>query len=204
MDGATHYELLGLDPSAGPEVVRAAYRRVSARVHPDAGGTAALFRQVHEAYATLGDPVRRAAYDDRLRPGAANAAGTDRVPPWSEPAGPCPPGAAPVHVPWPARHPSAVVTAGGVSVLYLGVVLVNGLAVVGALAVFLGLVGLLGSGRARAQDTARGAEAPTGAVARFAGDLRWGIPRVARFVAVLVVLWVVRAEFRRATGAGRR
>jgi curved DNA-binding protein CbpA len=88
MGDATHYELLGLHPGDGPEHVRAAYRRVSVRVHPDAGGTDALFRQVHGAYRTLADPVRRAEYDDRLRRGAAGTAGPERGPTWSTPAPP--------------------------------------------------------------------------------------------------------------------
>ena len=67
MGDATYYELLGIDATAGPDEVRSAFRRVSTRVHPDTGGTAALFRQVEQAYRTLSDPVRRADYDRSLR-----------------------------------------------------------------------------------------------------------------------------------------
>ena len=76
---ADYYDILGLDPSANTDRIRAAYRQVASRVHPDAGGTGALFRQVNEAYETLSDPERRAAYDDGLRSGQ-----------WEDPSGPWP------------------------------------------------------------------------------------------------------------------
>ncbi len=63
---ADFYEILELDESATPEEVKRAYRRLVRRAHPDANPhaeTAALFRQVQEAYETLRDPAARAAYD---------------------------------------------------------------------------------------------------------------------------------------------
>jgi hypothetical protein len=64
------YELLNLTPSATQEEVKAAYRRVVKGVHPDTGaGTNALFGLVNQAYDTLSDPVRRAAYDRDLAAG---------------------------------------------------------------------------------------------------------------------------------------
>lgn len=60
------YEVLELDESATPEEVKRAYRRLVRKAHPDASPqvqTAALFRQVQEAYETLRDPVARAEYD---------------------------------------------------------------------------------------------------------------------------------------------
>ncbi len=65
----SHYEVLGLCEDASAEEVNAAYRRLVRQVHPDAGGTSSLFRRVQEAYDTLSDPNRRAAYDrDRRSP----------------------------------------------------------------------------------------------------------------------------------------
>jgi restriction system protein len=58
-----YYDLLRLDSSATPEEIGAAFRRISKQVHPDAGGSEALFQQVNLAYETLSDPVRREAYD---------------------------------------------------------------------------------------------------------------------------------------------
>lgn len=74
------YELLGLAPSASDDEVRAAYRRVVRRVHPDAGGSERAFRRVHAAYRVLGDPVRRQAYDQRLARPAETTAGPPGAP----------------------------------------------------------------------------------------------------------------------------
>lgn len=60
-----YYRLLQVDPSAHPEIVRAAYRtllRVLGK-HPDLGGTEDEARTIVEAYGTLGNPERRHAYD---------------------------------------------------------------------------------------------------------------------------------------------
>lgn len=63
----TLYELLGVEPSAPADEIRAAYRRLMRAAHPDTGGTAGLFRTVQLAYDTLSDPQRRADYDASLR-----------------------------------------------------------------------------------------------------------------------------------------
>ena len=63
---STYYELLGIEPSADQEEVKAAYRTISTKVHPDVGGSAALFRQVRDAYETLSDPTLRSEYDREL------------------------------------------------------------------------------------------------------------------------------------------
>ncbi len=67
MDADTHYEVLGVEADATQADIKAAYRRLSRQVHPDQGGSGALFRKVTEAYETLSDPARRGAYDDLLR-----------------------------------------------------------------------------------------------------------------------------------------
>ncbi len=60
------YEILSVAPDADAEELRAAFRRLSKKVHPDAGGSDALFGQVKEAYDVLSDPARRAEYDRSL------------------------------------------------------------------------------------------------------------------------------------------
>ena len=60
------YELLGVPPTATPDEVRSAYRRLSRQLHPDAGGNGALFQLLVRAYETLSDPTRRAEYDVSL------------------------------------------------------------------------------------------------------------------------------------------
>jgi hypothetical protein len=42
-------DLLGVSPRAGEEEIRAAHRRLIGRVHPDAGGSAALASRVNAA-----------------------------------------------------------------------------------------------------------------------------------------------------------
>lgn len=62
------YEVLGVAPSAPAADVRQAYVELARRHHPDRpGGDAATMRAVNAAWATLGDPVRRAQYDLTLR-----------------------------------------------------------------------------------------------------------------------------------------
>jgi len=63
-----HYEVLGVAPSAPGVDLRQAYVELARRHHPDRpGGDAATMRAVNEAWATLGDPIRRAQYDLTLR-----------------------------------------------------------------------------------------------------------------------------------------
>ena len=65
-----HYRTLGLDQRAEPAEVRAAYRKLAKRLHPDANGGdayfARLFGDVRDAYEVLGDPGRRRAYDAQI------------------------------------------------------------------------------------------------------------------------------------------
>ena len=69
MGSDTYYEILGVSSTAPQDEVRAKYRKLIQRIHPDLDGPAALFRQVQEAYEVLSDPERRAAYDRALPKG---------------------------------------------------------------------------------------------------------------------------------------
>ncbi|WP_427886575.1 J domain-containing protein [Kribbella sp. GL6] len=66
MSGADHYEVLNVERSASAAEIKSAYRKMALKVHPDQGGNAALFRLVQEAWTTLSDPAKRAAYDRSL------------------------------------------------------------------------------------------------------------------------------------------
>jgi len=44
------YRILGLDPSASDEEIKERYRELAKRLHPDAGGTDALFGILQMAY----------------------------------------------------------------------------------------------------------------------------------------------------------
>ena len=60
----THYEVLGVAPTAPTSEVRRAYVTLARQHHPDrAGGDADVMRAVNDAWATLRDPERRASYD---------------------------------------------------------------------------------------------------------------------------------------------
>jgi curved DNA-binding protein CbpA len=63
-----HYAVLGVAEDASSEAIHNAYRTLARQYHPDAGaGSSALkFREIVEAYETLGDPERRSAYDRML------------------------------------------------------------------------------------------------------------------------------------------
>jgi hypothetical protein len=69
----SHYDVLGVPVSATQAEVRAAYRAAARNHHPDAGGDAGHMRALNVAWAVLGDPVRRAAYDRALALGDADA-----------------------------------------------------------------------------------------------------------------------------------
>jgi curved DNA-binding protein CbpA len=75
MAETTLYDILELPPTAGLDEIKAAYRRLSTQVHPDRGGSGALFRLVREAYETLSDDDLRAEYD---RSGGVNSGGPPR------------------------------------------------------------------------------------------------------------------------------
>ena len=61
------YEILGVLPSASPDAIRVAYRRLVKLHHPDTNGddttAGERFLAIREAYDILADPDKRAAYD---------------------------------------------------------------------------------------------------------------------------------------------
>ena len=64
-----HYSVLGVAPSADQAEIRAAYRALMRKFHPDAdpGSEAAeRAREINAAYNVLGSPEKRAAYDETL------------------------------------------------------------------------------------------------------------------------------------------
>jgi curved DNA-binding protein len=61
-----HYQVLGVDRSAGHEEIQRAYRKLARRLHPDVSrdpGAEERFKRVNEAYDVLSDPAKRARYD---------------------------------------------------------------------------------------------------------------------------------------------
>ncbi|MEY4722637.1 MAG: serine/threonine protein kinase [Candidatus Parcubacteria bacterium] len=76
---ANPYRLLEVDPRARPEVIKGAYNALMKVVHPDHGGDEATFTAVTEAYKTLSDPARRAAFDAKAKPGKGTVIGSFRI-----------------------------------------------------------------------------------------------------------------------------
>lgn len=61
-----YYRILQVDPAAEPEVIAAAYRRLSLKYHPDissAAGATLRMQEINEAYEVLKEPAKRARYD---------------------------------------------------------------------------------------------------------------------------------------------
>jgi DnaJ-class molecular chaperone len=59
-----YYSILGIHRNASDKDIRKAYKQKSMQHHPDRGGNEEEFKKVNEAYQTLKDPQKRAAYDN--------------------------------------------------------------------------------------------------------------------------------------------
>jgi curved DNA-binding protein len=69
-----YYSTLGVERDASPDVIKKAYRKLAQKYHPDVSKDPAgeeKFKEIAEAYETLKDPEKRAAYDQlgKQRPG---------------------------------------------------------------------------------------------------------------------------------------
>lgn len=67
----THYDQLGVKPTASPQQIRRAFRDLSKLYHPDttelpAAEATEKFQQLNDAYAILSSPDRRWAYDQQV------------------------------------------------------------------------------------------------------------------------------------------
>ncbi len=100
------YEVLQVHPRAEADVIRAAYRILARKYHPDHGGDARRMIELNDAWDVLGDPARRAVYDAaRLKPAPAGT--TPETPRAPEPT--VRPTAAESHAGPPPGHPSGTV-----------------------------------------------------------------------------------------------
>ena len=62
-----YYAALGVERGASADEIRKAYRRLAQKYHPDVSkepGAEARFKEIGEAWQTLKDPEKRAAYDE--------------------------------------------------------------------------------------------------------------------------------------------
>ena len=74
MSNIDPYKILKLAATAADREIKEAYRSLARVHHPDVGGDAEEFKNIQEAYALIGDPVKRAVYDlERRRSGVNDA-----------------------------------------------------------------------------------------------------------------------------------
>lgn len=66
----TLYDILEVSPAASNEVIKAAYKMLTMRYHPDRNqnnpGAEACQKRLNSAYDVLSDPIKRKAYDESL------------------------------------------------------------------------------------------------------------------------------------------
>jgi molecular chaperone DnaJ len=73
MNNTEFYERLGISKDASQDEIKKAYRQMSKKYHPDVNkeaGAEQKYKEVQEAYETLGDEQKRAAYDQYGTAGA--------------------------------------------------------------------------------------------------------------------------------------
>ena len=88
MEFKDYYKILGIDPGADDKAIKAAYRKLARKYHPDVSehqDAEAQFKEVSEAYEVLRDPNKRAEYDEIRQYGAHNQ--SFRPPPGWQPGG---------------------------------------------------------------------------------------------------------------------
>lgn len=84
MEFKDYYEILGVKPEADKKDIKAAYRKLARKYHPDVNaeaGIAEKFKEVAEAYRVLKDPQKRAEYDELRRYGGQRPGGDGFQPP---------------------------------------------------------------------------------------------------------------------------
>ncbi len=78
MSPRDYYEILGIGRGASSEEIKAAFRRLARRYHPDVStepDAEERFKEINEAYAVLSDADKRAAYDRFGHAGVRGAGG---------------------------------------------------------------------------------------------------------------------------------
>src|SRR3954470_18487152 len=68
MDFKDYYSTLGVAKTATEKEIKAAYRKLARKLHPDVNpgdkASESKFKEVNEAYEVLGDPDKRKKYDE--------------------------------------------------------------------------------------------------------------------------------------------
>lgn len=84
MEFKDYYATLGVDENADSSAIKAAYRKLARKYHPDVSkeaGAEDKFKELGEAYEVLKDPDKRAEYDQLRQQGARAGDGSFRPPP---------------------------------------------------------------------------------------------------------------------------
>jgi len=87
MEFKDYYKIMGVEPEAGADEIKRAYRKLARKYHPDVSddpNAEERFKEVGEAYEALKDPAKREEYD-QLRKGGWRGGQEFRPPPgWSQ------------------------------------------------------------------------------------------------------------------------
>ncbi len=84
MEFKDYYKILAVDEKASASDIKAAYRKLARRYHPDVSKEDKAedkFKEVSEAYEVLKDPEKRREYDELRKMGASSRDGQFRPPP---------------------------------------------------------------------------------------------------------------------------
>jgi curved DNA-binding protein len=63
-----YYNTLGINKNSSDDEIKAAYRKMAMKFHPDRGGDEKKFKEIEEAYRTLSDPEKRRMVDMGVDP----------------------------------------------------------------------------------------------------------------------------------------
>ncbi|MFS0824879.1 curved DNA-binding protein [Pseudomonas phoenicis] len=85
MDFKDYYKILGVEPSADDKAIKAAYRKLARKYHPDVSkepGAEDKFKEANEAYEVLGDAQKRAEFDEIRKYGGQHGRPFQAPPGW--------------------------------------------------------------------------------------------------------------------------
>lgn len=87
MEFKDYYKILGVKEDADDKEIKAAYRKLARKYHPDVNaekGAEDKFKEVAEAYQVLKDTKRRAEFDDLRKYGSRSSQGFQPPPGWQQ------------------------------------------------------------------------------------------------------------------------
>ena len=69
----TYYDLLQVSSDASIEIIKASYKAMAKKYHPDiCGDNGEMMMKINEAYAVLSNPDRRRQYDEMIKTSCSN------------------------------------------------------------------------------------------------------------------------------------